>query len=511
MKNFQTLLISIIALLSGGATVFSFAPFYHYYLAPLLFLVLLVLYYYFPRHRSLYTYLWAFAAFFGQCYWIHTALTVFGGIPEGIALFSTLLLPLFLALFPLTASFLARLIHWPIAYETLVAFPITWILCDFARSHFWSGFGWGTLGYSQAAVSPLAGYAPVGGVLLVSLAVVITAALLLGIWIVRRSPLHLSELVLALIFVALGGEGLKHVSFTRKTGEISRIALVQPNIPQEAKFNSRLLDHYVEGFLNLIDQYPGVDILLFPETSIPAIWENLSPSVRQAFTKGAQKNNTALALGLFKLNPETHHVFNALIVIDPQERAAHPGTQLPFYAKHHLVPFGETPLFPALTHFIFTALNLDFSPIDSGKESQGPFKMAHQWMAFNICYEELFGDELISGARDSTLIANGANMAWYGSSYAMDQQLQQAQMRAMELGRYLVRATNTGYSAIIDHKGHILQKVARDHFGVLVDTIPGFQGETPYMRLGGDTPCAIFLLVIYLVLFFIRPSFKSVN
>ena len=186
MKNFQTLLISIIALLSGGATVFSFAPFYHYYLAPLLFLVLLVLYYYFPRHRSLYTYLWAFAAFFGQCYWIHTALTVFGGIPEGIALFFTLLLPLFLALFPLTASFLARLIHWPIAYETLVAFPITWILCDFARSHFWSGFGWGTLGYSQAAVSPLAGYAPVGGVLLVSLAVVITAALLLGIWIVRR-------------------------------------------------------------------------------------------------------------------------------------------------------------------------------------------------------------------------------------------------------------------------------------------------------------------------------------
>ena len=508
MKISRTVLISISALLSGGATVFSFAPFYHYYLAPLLFLVLLILYYYFPRHRSLYTYLWAAAAFFGQCYWIHTALTVFGGISEGIALFFTLLLPLFLALFPLTASFLARLTHWPIAYETFVAFPIAWILCDFARSHFWSGFGWGALGYSQAANSPLAGYALLGGVLLVSLAVVITAVLLLGIWIARRSPIRLSVLVLALTLVALGGEGLKYIPFTKKTGEISRIALVQPNIPQEAKFNNMLLNHYVEGFLSLINQYPTVDILLFPETSIPTTWENLPLSIRQAFITAAQKNNTALALGLFKLNPETHHVFNALIGIDPQERGSDPGTKLPFYAKHHLVPFGETPFFPALTHFIFTALNLNFSPIDPGQENQTPSKMANQWVAFNICYEELFGDELISGAKNATLIANGANMAWYGSSYAMDQQLQQAQMRAMELGRYVVRSTNTGYSAIIDNKGHILQKVPRDRFGVLVATVPGFQGETPYMKLGGSAPWATLLLIIYLALFFIRPPFK---
>lgn len=183
--------------------------------------------------------------------------------------------------------------------------------------------------------------------------------------------------------------------------------------------------------------------------------------------------------------------------------------ELPYYSKSHLVPFGEYKPMKWLVEPLYKMMNMPLADFQAGAAGQAPLAMKDQKVAFNICYEDGFGDELIATAKDSTMLANVSNMAWYGESNAMFQQLQQSQARAMELGRYMVRATNTGATAIISPKGSIIAEATPDTETVLEGHVRGYVGETPYMKMGGSLWLMGALSLIAFLLFLLRRSETS--
>jgi apolipoprotein N-acyltransferase len=163
------------------------------------------------------------------------------------------------------------------------------------------------------------------------------------------------------------------------------------------------------------------------------------------------------------------------------------------YRKHHLVVFGEfIPLRPILGWFINDVLNIPMGDLARGDKMQAPLDVAGQHVAVNICYEDVFGEEIILALPEATLLANFTNDAWYGDSYAAAQHNQMSQMRALETGRMMLRATNTGVTSIIGADGKILQQLPQHVKGVLLGTAQGYQGSTPYVRWGN---AAVWLLI----------------
>ncbi|MDO5059855.1 MAG: apolipoprotein N-acyltransferase [Neisseria sp.] len=503
----------------GLLTPLSFAPYYQFWLMPLLFAALALLLERRPQYAVRSAYLFGLAGYTAQFYWIHTALHDISGLPNLYALPLTLLLPAYLALFPAAATWLWRkglqigtnrhLAADPFCRKArcsdslyaLLALPVFWTLAEFARERFLTGFGWGALGYSQIAdASPLAGFAPLGGIHLLTF---ITA--LFGVLLARLVAAHGK---IRLIYAALSaallliGFAAKQADFTEADGTRSTVALAQGNIAQSLKFDENQFLPTVQRYFEQVAN-SRAEIVILPETAIPVLMQDLPPELLDSFAKQAEANGSALALGIARYTDDGHGYLNAVALAGkqmPSESGASaafpPSENWAFYAKNHLVPFGEYKPLPFLTEPLYRLMNMPLSDFHRGGHAQAPLPMGKQQVAFNICYEDGFGDELIASARQSSLLANASNMAWYGTSNAMYQQLQQSQARALELGRYMVRATNTGFTAIVDNKGRVTAQLLPDTAAVLNGEIEGFRGETPYMKLGSSYPLMILLAII---------------
>ena len=483
--------------LLAAATPLTFAPYYHFWLMPLLFAAFIRLLELRPDVRVRSAYLFGLVAYTVQFYWIHTALHDVSGLPNLYALPLTMLLPAYLALFPATAVWLwnrIRLNRW---LHTGLALPVFWTLAEFARERLLTGFGWGALGYSQIADhAPLAGFAPLGGIHLVTF-----ATALLGAWLVLlvdnkgrlKKRLALVCAVTALLF---GGHIAKQTDFTQPTGQTATVALAQGNIEQHLKFrNDQVLPTLDRYFRQIADTH--ADIIILPETAFPVMLQELPDRIIAEFAEQARQNGSTLAVGTMQYTADGINYQNAVVDLSDYRIGA---ANIPFYAKNHLVPFGEYKPLPSLTAPLYQMMDMPLSDILHGGEAQKPFSMKNQQVAFNICYEDGFGDDLIASAKQSTLLANASNLAWYGDSNAMFQHLQQSQARALELGRYMARATNTGATAIVDNKGRIVAMAPTNTATVLKEEIQGYQGETPYMRLGGSLPF-IGLLSVFAAVF----------
>lgn len=487
-------------LLLATATPLAFAPYYHFWLMPLLFGALIRLIELRPQNSVSSAYCFGWAGYTAQFYWIHTALHDVSGLPNLYALPLTLLLPAYLALYPAACFWLLEKVRLPRGWRIGLLLPVLWALTEFARERAITGFGWGALGYSQVAdYSPLAGYAPVGGLhLLTFLCACCDAWLVLIVhnagWRRRVLP------ALLLIGVLAGGWQLRQVQFTEPDGSSATVALAQGNVAQTLKWEP---EHLGETMQNYYEQVANsrADITILPETSIPVMRQDLQeyhPGILDQFAYEAQRNGSALAMGIAQYNPDRTGYLNAVINLSN----FHPDRpdDIPFYAKNHLVPFGEYKPLPAITEPLYRMMNMPLAGFSSGGSAQAPLLLANQRVAFNICYEDGFGDELIASAKRASLLANVSNMAWYGSSNAMYQHLQQSQTRALELGRYMVRATNTGATAIINPQGKIVQLAPADTRTVLEGTIKGYRGETPYMKMEGSLPLIYSLLCVAVVM-----------
>jgi apolipoprotein N-acyltransferase len=476
-----------LALLAGLFTVFAFAPERLFWLMPLSLAALAELTERHPRRAFALGYGWGLAAFTANFHWIYTSLHDVAGLPTVIAAPLVLLFPAYLALFPALSAWLVIRLKTNITLRWLVAFPAVWTLSEWARGWLLTGFSWGEAGYSQITESPLAGYTAVAGIHAVTLAVALSAAIIM---LLARAAMR-ERLLLAVLALALwgGGSYLKTQSWTTPTGPLMKVALSQGNIPQAIKWDPATYQLTLERYYrHVVDTQ--ADLMILPETALPVFFEDLPSGYLTMLAGVAERKQMALALGIPKRTPDGRGYLNAAVALTT------PG--LPYYAKDHLVPFGEFIPLPRLLSWIYRFMDMPLAGFSRGGANQLPLVLDGQKVAFNICYEDSFGAELIGPAQHATLLANISNLAWFGNSNAMSQHLQLSQARALETGRPMLRATNTGMTAIVRADGSIAAFAAPFTEQVLIGEIRGQTGVTPYMQYG-DLPaltlCSALLLL----------------
>jgi apolipoprotein N-acyltransferase len=501
-------LATLAALLLGAATVFSFAPFGASFLPALTLAGLFLLWHGAESPRKAFALGFAFGMglFVAGVSWVYVALNAFGDMPAVIAALGTAGFCAYLALFPALAGWITARTAAPRSIARLIVAAAAWTLLEWLRGWLFSGFGWLSVGYAQVN-APLAGYAPIGGVLLPGLFLALTAA-----WIsdavagvdVRRRRTIAGAAAVAVVWV--GGYALTDVEWSRAVGEPTTVSLVQGNIEQDVKFDPTYREKTFAVYADLVAQSHG-RLIVLPESALPVFADEVPPEYVAALRSAAQRNGGDLLLGLFFFEPaeslnEEGRYFNSVVTVGTAT------TQI--YRKHHLVPFGETiPLKPIFGWFIRKVLDIPLADQTPGPVYQEPFAVAGQRLAVNICYEDAFGGELAPRAADATLLVNVTNDAWYGHSLAAEQHDQIAAMRALESARPMLRSTNTGITSIIDHHGVELSRLPWFTRGVLDGTVSGRGGVTPYVRFGDALAVVLALLIIATTLFLTRRSRTS--
>lgn len=418
---------------------------------------------------------WAFGfgLFAAGTGWIYIALHDYGGMPFLLALFATALFSAFLGLFPALVAYAQAKIRAPAWARMLLVMPALWMLVEWLRGLIFTGFPWLAFGYSQVAASPLAGYAPLLGVYGVSLMVALSAGLFSLLWLVRWSRQGKVALALLAILWILGVP-LHEVEWTQPQGEPVKVTLAQGNIPQELKFNEDRLVSTLETYRKMVQQ-SDARLIVLPETALPVLRQEMPENYAAMLRDHARKNNGDIIIGAFER--DNGQYYNSVFTLGTADSQS--------YRKNHLVVFGEfIPLRPVLGWFINDVLNIPMGDLARGGTDQPPLNVAGQKVAMNICYEDVFGEEIIRALPEATLLVNVSNDAWYGNSIAAMQHNQISQMRALEAGRMMLRATNTGITSIIGRSGRILQMLPQHQEGVLTGTVQGYAGSTPYVRFG---------------------------
>jgi apolipoprotein N-acyltransferase len=498
-------LATLAALLLGIATVFSFAPFGASALPALTLAGLFALWQYAgsPRRAFALGFAFGLGLFGAGVSWVYVALNAFGGMPEPIAALGTAGFCAYLALFPALAGWIAVRTTAAGSVARVLVAASAWTLSEWLRVWLFSGFGWLSIGYAQID-SPLAGYAPIGGVLLTGFFLALTAAWLTST--VASLDTHprraiASTVVLAVIWAS--GFALMRVDWSHPVGEPTTVSLVQGNIGQEFKFAPLYRQKTLAIYADLVAQSRG-RLIVLPESALPMFADEVAPEYVDLLRSAAQRNGGDLLLGLFFFEPGTSaddddHYFNSVVNVGSAP------TQV--YRKHHLVPFGETiPLKPVFGWLIHNVLSIPLADQTPGPAYQEPFAVAGQRLAVNICYEDAFGNELAGRTVDATLLVNVTNDAWYGHSLAAEQHEQIAAMRALETARPMLRATNTGITSIIDHHGVERERLPWFTRGVLEGTVAGREGVTPYVRFGDALAVAVAALMIVMTLLLARRS-----
>ncbi len=470
--NFPLRLLTAFA--TGAAAVLAFAPFGLGWLAALSVALLFLLWERAtPRQAFLLGWAWGAGLMGFGIFWVHHSIAQFGGLDLPLAVAITLLFALSLALFYGLAGWLARR-FFPEA--SLLAWPAIWGLLEWTRSWFLTGFTWLSLGYSQID-TPLEGYAPLAGVYGLSLLVVLSAALLLR-W---RSPW-----ILLLPLLWGGGWLLQQVEWSRPAGAPFQVALVQPNIPQAIKWRSEQFEPTLRLLADLTDQAREARLVVWPETAVPAFASRVETAVLEPLQRKFIREERTLLLGI-ATDDGGGRYYNAMVSLGASGRGE--------YRKRHLVPFGEymplKPLLEPLVELLAIPMS-DFTPGDGGKPL---LRLAGYPAGISICYEDTFGDEVAAALPEAAFLVNASNDAWFGDSLAPHQHLEMARMRALETGRWLLRATNTGISALIDGKGRVRQQLAQFERGVVKGEVQPLSGTTPYARWP-DGPVVVLALIM---------------
>ncbi len=471
------LLSPITLLLLGTFSVLGFAP-YYIYPASIGSLVGLCYFWYASSSikQAAYIGLLYGLGFFGTgIYWIYISLHTFGGMPALMAAFATFVLTAFMALFPAAVGAVSKYLSSNKQGAMLVAIPATWALSDWVRSWIFTGFPWLTIGYSQIPYSPLAGYTPITGVYGITLISVFIASLAAFCIAVKPASNSSRRNAIAMLFIiGFVGYALKLADWTTPIGKPVSVSLLQGNIPQSMKWDPEIAYQTIQQYLNMAEQSTA-KLIVMPETALPVIASELPAEVQTRLKQHALSNQGDILVGM--VEQENGEYFNSMLNYGSAETSA--------YRKSHLVPFGEfIPLKAAFGWIYRDWLNMPLSDLSRGDKYQQPMQVAGEKVAVNICYEDVFGEEIIRQLPAATLLVNASNDAWYGDSYAADQHMQFSQARALETGRMMLRATNTGATAIIDHKGYVIAHAPHFVQTSVNGTAQGYSGATPYVHWG---------------------------
>ncbi len=473
---------AFIAFILGGLAALSFAPvgwflLILFSLAGLLALIDEVS----PRRAFMLGWLFGLGLFGVGVSWVYVSLSVYGGMPSWLAAFAVFLFCGILALFPAVAAWATMRYSQAGRFRLLLVFPLMWTATEWVRGWIFTGFPWLAAGYAQVPDGPLAGYAPIVGVYGVSWLSALCAGML--VWLLRNiwMPGKWMMPLTALVLLLGAGEGLKQVEWTRPTGQPLTVALVQGNVPQEMKWRPEKAAQTLADYAAHI-QAARARLIVLPETAIPIFYEDLQFSYLADLDEMAQARGADVLVGVptGDLGGDYYNSVASLGAAPTQ-----------FYHKQHLVAFGE--FIPPGFGWIVRMLHIPLSDFARGGKDQPPIEVAGQKVAVNICYEDVFGEEIIRPLPEATLLANFTNDAWFDDSFAGWQHAQMSQMRALETGRYMLRATNTGVTAIIDHKGRVVSALPEFIAATLEGEAQGYTGMTPYARWG-NAPVVLLLI-----------------
>ena len=450
--------------------------------------------------------------------WLYVSMHDYGGMPAPMAGAAVVLFAAYLSLYPAAAAGLAAKVgagRGGVAHALALAGAFT--LAELARGVALTGFPWLSIGYAQLD-GPLDRIAPLAGVFGVGAAAVAVAALAAAA-LVRDEPrtaaadasgsgaapgprasLRASALPAALALALLVAPlAVPRDAWTRAEGPPLDVRLVQGNVAQDMKFRPErtvaAMQDYAERFVA-----GGAALTVLPETAWTLTWERTPAPIAERILAHVSRGH-ALAIGLPAIvepaGGGAPRLANSVMLLQADPSGA-PRAPAPRYDKRHLVPFGE--FVPPGFGWFVRMMEIPLGDFARGGADQAPFEVGGQRIAFNVCYEDLFGEELrvaLLGARGATVLANVSNIAWFGRSHALPQHLAIARMRTLETGRPMLRATNTGVTAAIDARGRVLARLDDHVAGSLDVRVQGTGGLTPFAR-AGNAPAwwgAIALLV----------------
>lgn len=432
------------------------------------------------RRAALLGWLFAIAWLAGTFWWLFISMHTYGGLAAPLAVLAVLGLAAFLGSYYAIACGCFLALRPASRAQAAIVFAALWLLAELARGVLWTGFPWGAGGYAHvdgplAVLARTVGVYGVGGV---------AAAFAMALAGMRASDLRSRRAwgLVAVVALAWGGLATQRHCAMEGCGSAPTalpplsLALLQGNIPQDEKFQPGsgvplALRWYA-------DQLRSAEaaLVVAPETAIPLLPQQLEPgylpTITRRYTEGAQ----ALLLGIPLGDMARGYTNSAL--------AYAPGLPQPYqYDKHHLVPFGE--FIPPFFRWFTEMMNIPLGDFNRGPLGQPPLQWQGQRIAPHICYEDLFGEEIGAGFADEasapTLLVNLSNIGWFGDSVAIDQHLSISRMRTLEFERPLVRATNTGATAVIDHRGRVTHRMPAHTRGVLHAEVQGRAGAvTPF-------------------------------
>jgi len=464
----------LLLFLFGALTTLTFAPFGLYFLMPALMLpVMFVWIFTPPRASAKLTFWYGTGLFLSGTYWLYISIHVFGQAPLWVAMLIMFGLVLIMSAYCAAAGWIVSRLAEGSAKRLMFVGPAAWVTIEWLRGWLMSGFPWLAAGYSQID-STLAGWVPLLGIYGTSLVTVLSSAALLAALIEKGRTRWLYVGVVILPWVV--GAALQPIQWTEATDGSLRTTIVQGGISQDQKWLDDQFEPTLELYRNALLEHYDSDLVIWPEVAIPSTIDQVEPFVR-VLQANIREQPKTLIFGIMERDFELREIYNSVVMLDDQGRQ--------IYRKRHLVPFGEYFPVPDFVRQWMRLMSLPTSDMSAGSDDQTLFEtLSGDKMAVAICYEDAFGAEQLYALPEASVLLNVSNDAWFGDSIAPHQHLEIARMRALEAGRFVVRATNNGVSAFIGPKGELLATAPQFEYATMTMDIVPHTGATPYVRTG---------------------------
>jgi apolipoprotein N-acyltransferase len=463
-----------IALLAGAALTCAFAPLNAW---PLAFLCPAILMWLWEGST------WRNAALSGFCFnvatfgcgtsWMYIGVHDFSGAPAWIAIGLVVGLTGIMAAYHALLGYLA--VRWVPAtgpWRWFVGLPALWLIIEWLRGWFASGFPWLALGYTQSDTW-LSGFAPVFGVYGISALILLGSGALVALMRGNGAVRSMAAVLLLLPWPV--GWGLKQIQWTHPAGPPITVAILQGAVPEDIKWDQQNIEPTRALYTQLNDEALGARLIVWPEAALPQIANELVPYLKQLYARSSQKESDVV-MGILRAD-ENDDYHNSIMVLPV-------GNDVTFYDKHHLVPFAEFFPVPGFVRSWLRLMNLPYSDFTPGRADQPAVAAAGTRLALGICYEDAYGTNDLPAIRDSGILVNVTNDAWFGHSWARYQHFQIGRMRTLEAQRPLVRAANDGISALVGPAGEVLAQAEQFKPTVLRGTVQPRAGLPPFVRFG---------------------------
>ena len=486
----------LLAALAGILYTLAFSPFDFPYLALIALSLLFASWQNATPARALRRGYWFGLGAFGLgVSWVYISIHDFGGANPFSAGLLTALFVAFWALFPALAGCVSVKIRQVTPISSMTVMPVVWLLVEYLRGYLvLNGFPWLQVGYTQLE-TPLAGYIPIVGVYGTGFLAALSASALVYLLQTNKRRRLLAA---AMAAVWLGGAALRTVSWTHAVGEPIRVSLIQGNVTQDQKWRPENRHNTLQYYKTMTEAHWDSDVIVWPETSIPAYLADVYEGFLLPLSAAAMQHKSDLIVSLPAHGDSEDVRYNAVMTL---------GKETGMYRKDHLLPFGEYLPWQPVSGFILDSLAIRLGDFTPGGIDQPLLTAGGYPFITSICYEDAFGDAALRGLPDAAYLVNVTNDGWFGNSIEPHQHLQIARMRALETGRFLLRSTNTGVTAIVAPDGKIVSRAPLFTATVLTDVITPMGGMTPYARLG-DKP-VIYGMVLALLGLIIYRRFSS--